>query len=121
MRNSIALAIGFVLLAGGMASADTNGGADLNDACKSAMQRRDLDAVFGGCPRQRDGGPISDEQYAKLFVMRGMQFEERRDFVHAIKDLDRAVGLDPNLAAAWHQRANAYDSLGQHERAIPDY
>lgn len=121
MHRLIVAAIGIVLLGSTTAFSDTSGGDDLNQACRAALDHKDLDGTFADCPRQRDGGPISDEDYARLFVMRGAAFEERRDFEHAIRDFNQAVALAPTLADAFHQRANAYDSLGQHGRAIADY
>ncbi len=39
----------------------------------------------------------------------------------AIAELDKAIELDPTLAAAYNNRGRAYSELGQHERAIAEY
>jgi tetratricopeptide (TPR) repeat protein len=39
----------------------------------------------------------------------------------AIADLDRAIDLDPQYAAAYHNRGIAYKKLGEYRRAIADY
>ena len=39
----------------------------------------------------------------------------------ALKSFDRAIRLDPQLVKAYVKRGNAYDELGQPERAIEDY
>ena len=39
----------------------------------------------------------------------------------SIEDYDRAIELDPNVAAAYYNRGHSYSDLGQYQRAIEDF
>jgi tetratricopeptide (TPR) repeat protein len=46
---------------------------------------------------------------------------ERGDLAGAIRHLDRAIFLHPDLAYLYAERANFYSQIGEIDRAIADY
>ena len=48
----------------------------------------------------------------------GLEFQKQGNLREAIVEYNEAVKLDPQLAVAYINRGNAYDNLGQSERAI---
>jgi tetratricopeptide (TPR) repeat protein len=57
---------------------------------------------------------------AETLVHRGAAYEKLGEHDRAIKDLDRALALDPNFALAYYVRGLAYGSLGEYDRASRD-
>ena len=51
----------------------------------------------------------------------GMACQQIEDYRRAIEHYDRALELNPQMAAAFNNRGVAYDSIGKHWRAIEDY
>jgi tetratricopeptide (TPR) repeat protein len=47
--------------------------------------------------------------------------EEKAGMNKAIADYTQAIKLDPNLAAAYHERGDSYNILGNYDQAIKDY
>ena len=63
-----------------------------------------------------------------VYVDRGNTYKNKgdndravREYDRAIGDFDRTIGLDPKYAAAYNNRAAAYDFKGSHDRAVRDY
>jgi lipoprotein NlpI len=54
------------------------------------------------------------------FVNRGIAYQEKRNYDHAIQDFDRAIKLDPKYAQAFHSRGISYSSKKEYDRAIQD-
>jgi tetratricopeptide (TPR) repeat protein len=46
---------------------------------------------------------------------------DQGQFSAAIRDYDKAIALDPEFAAAWHARGNAYADKGHTAEALRDY
>ncbi len=57
---------------------------------------------------------------ARIYGKRGMAYVSRGELKPAIEDLDRALALDPDYAAALLLRGIAWSALGEERRAIAD-
>ena len=55
------------------------------------------------------------------FLNRGNAKSSLRKYEEAIKDYDKAIGIDSNYVAAYNNRGSAKDDLGEYEEAIKDY
>jgi len=62
-------------------------------------------------------GPMPD---AYIFIDRGKTYNDRAEWDSAIKELDRAVKLDPSYNA-FLNRGNSYRGKGDLDHAIQDY
>ena len=69
---------------------------------------------------QRHNAPY-DVPDAEKYFRYGVEAHQRDDFDSAIKDYDKAIDLNPDLAEAYKNRGNAYGAKGDHDRAIQDY
>jgi tetratricopeptide (TPR) repeat protein len=58
---------------------------------------------------------------AESLGRRGAAFAARRDFDHALADLDRACELDPKNAEYFYQRGQIFTQRGLTTRALDDY
>jgi tetratricopeptide (TPR) repeat protein/predicted aspartyl protease len=58
---------------------------------------------------------------AESFSRRGAAFAARRDFDHALADLDRACELDPKNPEYFYQRGQLFTQRGLTTRALDDY
>jgi tetratricopeptide (TPR) repeat protein len=54
------------------------------------------------------------------FYTRGRARSSIGDYAGAIADFDRVLSLAPSATAVYGARADAYDALGQHDRAAAD-
>src|SRR6516164_8569996 len=58
---------------------------------------------------------------AVAFNNRGMAYQAKGQYDHAIADFDEAIRRDPKLAPAFYNRGLAYGSKDQYDRAIVDF
>jgi tetratricopeptide (TPR) repeat protein len=72
----------------------------------------------GGTPKDNRTAPVAT---AGDFLDSGLQWASEGDFAAAIGEYDEAIRLNPNLAAAYHNRADAYDEIEYYDKAIADY
>jgi tetratricopeptide (TPR) repeat protein len=63
-----------------------------------------------------------DQQFVEAYLQRGILYwREIQNYHHAIRDLSRALELDPGRTDALYYRALAYQSRGDFDQAIADY
>jgi tetratricopeptide (TPR) repeat protein len=62
-----------------------------------------------------------DPNHWMAYIIRGLIFDELKDYHQAIKDYDKVIGLKPKYSFAYISRGEAYDAIGNAERAIKDY
>ena len=62
--------------------------------------------------------PTSD---ASAFLQKGINSIQSEDYQQAIKDFDKAIELNPNLAEAYNNRGLVYGKLGNLQQAIKDF
>ena len=55
-----------------------------------------------------------------MYFSRGLTYGHLERFDEALRDFDRAIGLDPNHADAYSSRANIYNKLKRYEDALSD-
>jgi len=55
------------------------------------------------------------------YNLRGLAYDELKNYREAIADFDMAIALDPKNAYAYNNRGNARKSLGNFSQAIEDY
>jgi tetratricopeptide (TPR) repeat protein len=58
---------------------------------------------------------------AQLYLGRGFLYLNTREFELALRDLDRALGFNPDNANGRRWRGLAYEQLGHRKRALEDY
>ncbi|MBW1991778.1 MAG: tetratricopeptide repeat protein [Deltaproteobacteria bacterium] len=67
------------------------------------------------------GGRLSPEKNAKYYFDQGTEHMHRGRYQAALRDLTRAIELDPNYDKAYRQRGNVYFRMGDYDRALADY
>ena len=65
--------------------------------------------------------PESVQERVRTHLDHGWACLDKGKYDDAIADFDKAIALDPNDAAAYGNRGNAYYSKGEVDRAIADY
>jgi tetratricopeptide (TPR) repeat protein len=93
--------------------------ADDRETCKTAAG----DAAIEACTKA-----INSKKYLKqkrtlslLYTNRGVEYERKQDYEHAIADYDQAIKVDPKNPLPFNNRGNAYSSMGDLDHAIADY
>jgi tetratricopeptide (TPR) repeat protein len=54
-------------------------------------------------------------------IDRGLTFEHKRDYKNAIADFTAAIRLEPSRANGLYWRADAYNEMGEIDKALADY
>src|ERR1700743_3123328 len=83
-----------------------------DDSAFSAEQR------IAACDALIKAAPNAPKQAADALVNRGRAAWYANRTTQAFADLNRAIALDPGNARAYRERANAYRSAGQPDRAL---
>lgn len=60
-------------------------------------------------------------QSAKEYTQKGMQLYEKREFMEALLNLNKAIETDPNYAQAYYVRGNIKDTFDDRHGAMKDY
>jgi tetratricopeptide (TPR) repeat protein len=60
-------------------------------------------------------------QAAKDYTQKGKDFYEKREYMEALLNLNKALELDPNYAQAYFVRANIKDAFDDRHGAMKDY
>jgi tetratricopeptide (TPR) repeat protein len=60
-------------------------------------------------------------QNAKDLTAKGRELYEKREFMEALLNLNKAIEVDPNFAAAYYLRANIKDNFDDRHGAMKDY
>ncbi|NJM25219.1 MAG: tetratricopeptide repeat protein [Bacteroidia bacterium] len=66
-------------------------------------------------------GFASMAQSAKDYAQKGRDLYEKREYVEALLNINKAIELDPNFAAAYYLRANIKDNFDDRHGAMKDY
>jgi tetratricopeptide (TPR) repeat protein len=93
--------------------------ADDRESCKTASG----DAAIEACTKAIDSKKFLKQKrtLSLLYTNRGVEYEKKQDYEHAIADHDQAIKTDPKNPLAFNNRGNAYAAKGDYEHAISDY
>lgn len=75
---------------------------------------------ISGCTALIQSGKFSGKDLANAFASRGNAYATKKDFDHAISDLDQAIRLDPKLPMAYLIRGISYGGKNDFNTAIRD-
>jgi lipoprotein NlpI len=89
--------------------------------CAATTERNDFDLAIDHCTAALQSGQLLDQDLAVIFNNRGLAYYNKKDYDQAIRDYDRAIGLQPNHSPAFVRRATTYQEKRQYERALADY
>ena len=64
---------------------------------------------------------ISSAQNAKDLTQKGRELYERREFMEALLNLNKALEIDPNFAPAYYLRGNIKENFDDRHGAMKDY
>jgi tetratricopeptide (TPR) repeat protein len=118
IRNAVALA----LLGAAMVVSPEPARANSDDGSVCGVERsKGPEASVVACTGVIQAGKESPERLAAAYTVRGEAYLALSRYDEAIKDLDQALRLNPNLAIAYYKRGQAYFAKGQYDQAIRDY
>jgi len=80
-----------------------------------------LDTLLESAIEDASRSIVLNNANAFAYVRRGKVLSDKRDYVSAICDFDRAIHLNPKHGGAFQCRAKAWLALGEHERALKDF
>jgi tetratricopeptide (TPR) repeat protein len=66
-------------------------------------------------------GSIVFAQTAKDLTQKGRELYEKREYMEALLNLNKAIEVDPNFAAAFYVRGNIKEAFEDHHGAMKDY
>jgi tetratricopeptide (TPR) repeat protein len=64
---------------------------------------------------------VAHAQSAKELTQKGRELYEKREFMEALLNLNRALDIDPNYASAYFLRGNIKDNFDDRHGAMKDY
>jgi tetratricopeptide (TPR) repeat protein len=105
-----------LLLGAAMAATGQSRQEDVNK-CRSD----DAGTRIAGCTALIQGGQETPEHLSAAYETRGVAYEDKGDYDHAIPDLNESIRLNPHLADSFYSRGIAYNRKGEFDRAIQDY
>ena len=112
-----AIAIAAVMVLGFNRSA----AADDRETCKTASGDAAIEACTRAIDSKKYNGAKQKRVLSLLYTNRGVEYELKKDFEHALADHDQALKIDPKNPAAYMNRGNTYASQGDFEHAIADF
>ena len=95
--------------------------ADDRETCKTASGDAAIEACTRAIDSKKYNGAKQKRVLSLLYTNRGVEYEIKKDFEHAIADHDQAIKVDPKNFAAYMNRGNTYAAQANYERAIPDF
>lgn len=66
-------------------------------------------------------GTVSYAQTAKDFTQKGRDLYEKREYMEALLNLNKAIEIEPSYAAAYYIRGNIKEAFEDHHGAMKDY
>jgi tetratricopeptide (TPR) repeat protein len=82
---------------------------------------KDWDSVIQACSRIISSRAVRGGQLADAYFVRGIQYEERRDYDRALEDFSAAIWLEPKSARYLFYRAHVYKyNKRDPDRALAD-
>ena len=124
MRRGIAIFAAIGVAGAAAAQAQNNSKDSARDSTNAAIcAPSDETAVspeqrIAACTALIDTLKDQPQALAAALTARGAWYINKSDF--ALKDLDRAIAIDPNNARAFRERSNVYRTIGRLDRALAD-
>jgi tetratricopeptide (TPR) repeat protein len=112
-----AIAIAAVMVLGNCSFA----AADDRDTCKTASGDAAIEACTRAIESKKYNAAKQKRVLSLLYTNRGVEYELKKDFEHAIADHDQAIKVDPKNAVAYMNRGNTDIAKQDYTRAIADY
>jgi tetratricopeptide (TPR) repeat protein len=66
-------------------------------------------------------GLLAYAQTAKDLTQKGRELYEKREYMEALLNLNKAIDVDPSYAAAYYMRGNIKEAFEDHHGAMKDY
>jgi tetratricopeptide (TPR) repeat protein len=99
----------------------TSAAADDRDLCKTATG----DAAIAACTRAIESKKFNAKKQKRtlslLYTNRGVEYEIKKDYEHAVADQDQAIKIDPKNPLPYNNRGNVYAAKQDYARAIADF
>lgn len=64
---------------------------------------------------------LASAQNAREYTQKGMEFYEKREYMEALLNLNKAIEIDANYATAYYVRGNIKEVFEDHHGAMKDY
>jgi len=112
-----AIAIAAVMVLGNCNSA----AADDRETCKTASGDAAIDACTRAIDSKKYNAAKQKRVLSLLYTNRGVEYELKKDFEHAVADHDQAIKVDPKNAVAYMNRGNTNIAKQDYTRALADY
>ena len=112
-----AIAIAAVMVLGNCNSA----AADDRDTCKTASGDTAIEACTRAIESKKYNGVKQKRVLSLLYTNRGVEYQIKKDYEHAIADHDQAIKIDPKNPAPYNNRGNVYVAKQDFEHAIVDF
>jgi tetratricopeptide (TPR) repeat protein len=111
------VAIAAVMMLGFRSSAAADG----RDLCKTASGDAAIQACTRAIESKKFNGKKLKRTLSLLYTNRGVEYEIKKDYEHAIADQDQAIKIDPKNPLPYNNRGNVYAAKQDFARAIADF
>ncbi len=88
--------------------------------CENATKSISQDLAIISCTKVIDSKKWTGANLARAFTARGIAYEDKRDFDHAIADYTQAIQSDPKEPRNYNDRCSAHDNKNELDLAIAD-
>jgi len=88
--------------------------------CENIGKSSPPDVAISGCTKVIESKKWSGANLARAYVARGIAYEDKQDYPHAIAEYSEAIKLDPKDARGYNNRCSAHDSQNELDLAIAD-
>lgn len=95
--------------------------AQSGDPNADACFKKSGDEAIAACTAAIQSGKFDTKTLAIMFYDRGIEYDGRKDYIHAMADHNEAIRLDPQLAIAFRARGLVYSHQKNYVRGIADY
>ncbi|WP_156630034.1 tetratricopeptide repeat protein [Methylobacterium sp. Leaf112] len=91
------------------------------DLCWDRKGVHAIEKRIEACTALIESGNRSDQGLSQIFVQRGINWKEKNDLDRALADYDKAIEINPKIAAGYANRGTIWEIKGYLDRALSDY
>ena len=95
--------------------------ADDRDTCKTASGDAAIEACTRAIDSKKFNGAKQKRVLSLLYTNRGVEFEIKKDYEHALADQAMAIKVDPKNPAPYNNRGNVYAEQHEWTLAFADF